>query len=50
MIIGGVVGPVILTILAVFLPAAGARVVGRLVRTSLTFSLPLALSALIVNV
>jgi energy-coupling factor transport system permease protein len=49
-IIGGVVGPVILTILVVFLPAAGARVVRRLVMTSLTFSLPLALSALIVNV
>jgi energy-coupling factor transport system permease protein len=49
-IIGGVAGPVILTILVVFLPAAGARVVQRLVRTSLTFSLPLALSALLVNV
>jgi energy-coupling factor transport system permease protein len=49
-IIGGVAGPVILTIVGVFLPAAGARVVQRLVRTSLTFSLPLALSALIVNV
>jgi energy-coupling factor transport system permease protein len=49
-IIGGVLGPVLLTILVVFLPAAGARVVQRLVRTSLTFSLPLAISALIVNV
>jgi energy-coupling factor transport system permease protein len=49
-IIGGVVGPVALTILGVLIPAAGAHVVRRLVRTSLTFSLPLALSALIVNV
>jgi len=49
-IIGGVAGPVILTIVGVFLPAAGARVVRRLVLMSLTFSLPLAFSALIVNV
>jgi len=48
-VLGGVVGPVILVAVAVVAPAVAAGVVGRLVRTSLLLSLPIALSALLVN-
>jgi energy-coupling factor transport system permease protein len=44
------VGPAILVVVGVGLPAAVARVMRRLVRTSLVLSLPIALSALFVNV
>lgn len=50
MLIGGVVGPLLLVFVAVLLPAVLARALGRLVRTSLLVSLPIALSALLVNV
>jgi len=49
-LLGGVVGPLLLVLLAVILPAVVAHVLGRLVRTSLLVSLPIGLSALIVNV
>jgi energy-coupling factor transport system permease protein len=48
-ILGGVVGPLALVALAVLIPAAGARVLPRLLRYSLLFSLPIAVSALLVN-
>lgn len=47
--IGGVAGPLVLIALAVVLPALLAGELARLVRTSLLVSLPLALSALLVN-
>jgi energy-coupling factor transport system permease protein len=49
-VIGGVVGPLVIVLVAVIVPALAARVVGRLIRTSLLVSLPIALSALVVNV
>jgi energy-coupling factor transport system permease protein len=49
-IIGGIAGPAILVAVAVLLPAALAGVLASLVRTSLLLSLPIALSALVVNV
>jgi energy-coupling factor transport system permease protein len=49
-VVGGISGPVILVALAVVVPATAARVLGALVRTSLLLALPIALSALIVNV
>jgi energy-coupling factor transport system permease protein len=49
-LIGGVVGPLLLVAFAVILPAALAGVLGRLVRTSLLISLPIGVSALLVNV
>ena len=49
-VIGGIVGPLALLLVTVMIPAATARVLPTLVRYSLLFSLPLALSALIVNV
>src|SRR5439155_27341716 len=42
-------GPLILLVGAVLLPAVAAHELGRLVRTSLTLSLPIAISALVVN-
>jgi energy-coupling factor transport system permease protein len=48
-VLGGVVGPVLLLILAVGLPAASAGVLRRLLRTSLLLSLPIGISALVVN-
>lgn len=50
MLIGGLVGPLVLVVVAVVLPALAARVLPRLARTALLLSLPLALSILIVNV
>jgi energy-coupling factor transport system permease protein len=48
-IVGGIVGPVAIVAGAVVVPAIAAGVLGRLVRTSLLFSLPIAISALLVN-
>ena len=48
--LGGVVGPVLLWMLAVLLPAAMARVLPDVLRTSLLLALPLAASVAIVNV
>ena len=50
MVLGGIIGPLILVLLAVIGPALLARVVRDLVRTSLLLTLPIALSALLVNV
>jgi energy-coupling factor transport system permease protein len=47
--VGGVVGPAVMVAAAVVLPALSAGVLRRLVRTSLIFSLPIAISALLVN-
>jgi energy-coupling factor transport system permease protein len=49
-VIGGVVGPVLLVMVAVIGPAITAGVLGRLARLSLLLALPIALSALLVNV
>lgn len=48
-IIGGLVGPLALVIVAILLPAAVAGVLPRLLRTTLLLSLPIAVSALLVN-
>jgi energy-coupling factor transport system permease protein len=48
-IVGGVIGPSILVVLAILLPAAVAGVLPRLLRTTLLLSLPSAISALLVN-
>lgn len=48
-ILGGIVGPVALLVIAVGVPAASAGVLKRLVRTSLLLSLPIGISALLVN-
>ncbi|MCV0404167.1 MAG: energy-coupling factor transporter transmembrane protein EcfT [Chloroflexi bacterium] len=47
--LGGLVGPVVLVLVAVILPAAAAGVLGRLIRTSLLLALPIAVSAFLVN-
>ena len=48
-VVGGVIGPALLVAIAVVLPAAAARVVGRLARTTVLLALPIAVSALLVN-
>lgn len=48
-VIGGVIGPAMIVLFAVLLPAVAAGVTARMVRTSLLFSLPIAVSALLVN-
>lgn len=48
-VLGGLIGPALLVLAAVILPAISARVLRRLVRTSLLLSLPIALSAFLVN-
>jgi energy-coupling factor transport system permease protein len=48
-IVGGVIGPVGLTLVAVLLPAAVAGVLPRLLRVGLLLALPLAVSVLVVN-
>jgi energy-coupling factor transport system permease protein len=48
-ILGGVIGPVGLTVVAVLLPAAIAGVLPRLLRVGLVLALPLAVSVLVVN-
>lgn len=50
MILGGVAGPLILMALAVVVPAIVAGVLGQLARLSLLLSLPIAISAVLVNV
>lgn len=49
-IVGGFVGPLLLVAVAVVLPAMLARVIGQLARLSLVLSLPIAISAVLVNV
>ena len=48
--LGGVVGPLLLGVVAVLVPALVAGVLGRLTRLTLLVALPLALSAALVNV
>jgi energy-coupling factor transport system permease protein len=48
-ILGGIAGPALLVVLGVLVPAALAGVSRRLLRLSLLLSLPIALSALLVN-
>jgi energy-coupling factor transport system permease protein len=48
--LGGLVGPAVLVGVAVVAPAIAAGVLGRLARLSLLLALPIALSALLVNV
>jgi len=47
---GGLIGPAALVIVAVMVPAIAAGVAGSLVRTTLLLSLPIAISAVLVNV
>lgn len=46
---GGLVGPAVLTGVAVILPALLGRILGRLLRTALLLTLPIAISVLVVN-
>ena len=48
-VLGGLIGPAVLVALAVIGPAIAAGVLGRLVRTALVLSLPIAVSAFLVN-
>jgi len=48
-VVGGIAGPLAIVLIAIAAPALAARVFGRLVRTSLLLSLPIALSALVIN-
>jgi len=48
-VLGGLIGPAILVAVAVIGPAIAAGVLGRLVRTALLLSLPIAISAFLVN-
>ena len=48
-VLGGLIGPAVLVAVAVIAPAMAARVFGRLVRTALVLSLPIAISAFLVN-
>jgi energy-coupling factor transport system permease protein len=48
-ILGGVVGPALLVVITVIGPAVAAGVIGRLLRTALLLSLPIAISAVLVN-
>ncbi|MDQ3691761.1 MAG: energy-coupling factor transporter transmembrane protein EcfT [Chloroflexota bacterium] len=48
-VLGGLPGPILLTVAAVILPAMSARVLGRLLRTALLLALPIAISAFLVN-
>jgi energy-coupling factor transport system permease protein len=48
-VLGGLAGPIALVAAAVLIPALVARVLGRLVRTALLLSLPIAISAFLVN-
>lgn len=49
MLVGGLIGPAILTTVAVVLPALIGRILGRLLRTALLLTLPIAVSVLLVN-
>ena len=46
---GGLLGPAILTLVAVVLPALIGGILGRLLRTALLLTLPIAISVLVVN-
>lgn len=48
-ILGGVVGPLLLLGVAVLVPATLAGILGRLLRTALLLSLPIAISVLVIN-
>jgi energy-coupling factor transport system permease protein len=48
-VLGGLAGPIALVAAAVLIPALVARVFGRLVRMALILSLPIAISAFLVN-
>ena len=48
-VVGGVAGPAILTLVAVLIPALAASILGRLLRTALLLTLPIAISVLVVN-
>jgi energy-coupling factor transport system permease protein len=48
-VVGGVAGPAILTLGAVLVPALVAGILGRLLRTALLLTLPIAVSVLVVN-
>jgi energy-coupling factor transport system permease protein len=48
-LLGGLEGPAALVLVAVVLPAILAQILGRLLRTALLLSLPIAISVLIVN-
>jgi energy-coupling factor transport system permease protein len=48
-VLGGLIGPAVLVAMAVIGPAIAARVLRRLVRTTLLLSLPIAISAFLVN-
>ncbi len=49
LILGGVVWPLVIVAFAVLVPAAAAGVLATLLRYSILFSLPIAVSALLVN-
>jgi energy-coupling factor transport system permease protein len=49
-VLGGLLGPAVLVVVAVVVPAAIAGVIGQLGRLTLLLALPIALSALLVNV
>jgi energy-coupling factor transport system permease protein len=49
-VLGGVVGPAVLVAVAVLAPATWAGVLGKLLRTSLLLTLPIAVSVLVINV
>ena len=48
-VLGGLVGPVLLVVLAVVVPAIAAGVIGRLVKLTLLLALPIAISAFVIN-
>lgn len=48
-VLGGLLGPALLTVVAVGVPAMLAGVIGRLLRLTLVLALPIALSAFLVN-
>jgi energy-coupling factor transport system permease protein len=48
-VLGGIWGPLALALVAIVAPAVAAGVTRRLVRTSLLLSLPIAISALLIN-
>jgi energy-coupling factor transport system permease protein len=48
-VLGGIIGPVALVLVAVIIPAVAAGVVRDLARTSLLLTLPIAVSALLIN-
>ena len=48
--LGGLIGPLLLVVLAIAIPATAAQVLGRLVRTAMLLALPIAVSIFVVNV